>query len=467
MQDETTRALGRAIHHSLQHLDQLPYAPVGPTVDLATMRRRLLRPLGDGPLPAEQVIDELVADSAGGIVGSAGGRFHAWVVGGSVPAALAADWLTSTWDQNAGLYAAGPAAAIAEDATGAWVRELLGLPRQDSFALVTGCQMAHATCLAAARNAVLRSKGWDVEADGLQGAPAIRVISGNQRHSSTTRALRLLGLGKNCVIDIPADDQYRLRPADLEAELRREPDRPTIVLLLAGELCTGSFDPFRELIPIAKKYNAWVHVDGAFGLWAAASARFRHLTDGVDLADSWATDGHKWLNVPYDSGFAFVRDNAAHLASMSSRESYLIYDGNARDQMDWNPEFSRRARGFAAYAAIRQLGRSGVEQLVDRCCDLALALVRGVGALPGAEIVWEPQINQGLVRFPDPAGLDDNAWTDKVIAAILASGEAFFGGTTWHGSRCMRVSVSNWRTTQAEVDRVIAAVENVLKRLES
>lgn len=462
MTDETAVALSRAVHHTMEYLGRLEEAPVGATADLATIRRRLLKPLGDAPLPAAQVVDELVADSEGGIIGSAGGRFYAWVVGGSVPASLATDWLTTAWDQNAGIYASGPAAAIAEEASGAWLKELLHIPDGASFALVTGCQMAHVTCLAAARNAVLRARGWNVEEEGLSGAPRIRILSGDQRHGSTSRAIRLLGLGKNCVIDIPVDERGCLQPEPLEETLKSEPDRPTIVLLQAGELNTGAYDPFADLIPIAKKYNAWVHVDGAFGLWAAATPRFRYFLNGADLADSWATDGHKWLNVPYDSGYAFVRDAAAHQASMSHRESYLIHDAEARDQMDWNPEWSRRARGFPTYAALRQLGRSGVADLVERCCDHARALVLGIGALPGAEVVWEPQINQGLVRFLDPEGRDHNSWTDLVISKIVASGEAFFGGTNWRGKRCMRVSVCNWRTSASDVDRVVAAFAGIL-----
>jgi len=278
--------------------------------------------------------------------------------------------------------------------------------------------------------------------------------------------VRLLGLGKANMVDLPVDDDGRLLPATLAAGLDREADRPAIVLLQAGDLNTGAYDLFAELIPIAKRHGAWVHVDGAMGLWAAASPRLRHLLNGAELADSWATDGHKWLNVPYDCGYAFVRDPESHRASMSHRESYLIHDAEARDQMDWNPEWSRRARGFSTYAALRQLGREGVAALVERCCDHARALVLGIGALPGAEVVWEPQINQGLVRFLDPSTAateaDHDRRTDHVIARINASGEAFFGGTMWRGRRCMRVSVSNWRTSEADVVRVIRAVASIL-----
>ena len=462
MQDPNLRPLNRALHHALEYLESLDRAPVGPTADLATMRRQLLKPLADDPIAADQVIDELVADSAGGIVGCSGGRFYAWVIGGALPASLAADWLTSIWDQNAGLYASGPAAAIVEEACGVWLKDLLNVPETVSFALVTGCQMAHVTCLAAARHSQLRTRGWNVEDRGLFGAPPIRIITGSARHGSTERAIRLLGFGKASIVDLPVDDSGRLLPATLAEALRRDPECPAIVLLQAGDLNIGAYDPFADLIPIAKAHRAWVHIDGAFGLWAAASPRFRHLLDGAELADSWATDGHKWLNVPYDCGYAFVKDREAHQASMSHRESYLIHDAEARDQMDWNPEWSRRARGFPTYAALRQLGRSGVADLVERCCEHARALVVGIGSLPGAEVVWEPQINQGLVRFPDPKGEDDDRHTDLVIAKIAASGEAFFGGTRWRGRRSMRVSVCNWRTSAEDVKRVIGAVAAIL-----
>jgi len=442
-----------ALSAALRHLDSLNTTSVGATATLEALRTRLGMALADEGIAAEQVVAELLRDVEGGLIGSAGGRFFGWVIGGAVPSSLAADWLASTWDQNAGLYAAGPAAAVVEEVAGGWLKELLGLPAAASFAFVTGCQMAHTTCLAAARHAVLERRGWDVEQRGLFGAPSIRVVTSAERHGTIDRALRLLGMGRDCVVDIAADDQGRLQPAALEAALD---DSPTIVLLQAGDLNIGAYDPFAELVPIAHRRGAWVHVDGAFGLWANASSRYRHLLAGVEAADSWATDGHKWLNVPYDSGYAFVADSVAHRAAMSYRASYLTHDEAARDQLDWTPEWSRRARGFATYAALRELGRRGVAELVERCCEHARAIVSGIGALPGAEVVWMPQINQGLVAF------GDDARTDAVIAAILASGEAFFGGTTWRGRRSMRVSVCNWQTNGDDVRRAIAAAAKAL-----
>ena len=460
-------ALEHALGHSLAHLDNLERRPVGAVASLRTLRERLGKPLGNDGMAAEQVIDELVAGTAGGILGNAGGRFFGWVIGGALPAALAADWLTSAWDQNAASYACGPAAAVIEEVCGAWLKDLLGLPGHATFALTNGCQMAHVTALAAARNALLARRGWDVERDGLAGAPPIRILSGDQYHGSITRAARLLGLGTRAVTGLPVNAAGQLDPATLEQALQQAPGAPTIVLLQAGDLNIGAYDNFAELVPLAHRHGAWVHVDGAFGLWANASARHRHLLAGVELADSWATDGHKWLNVPYDSGFAFVAEAQAHRNAMSYAASYIATNDQVREQSDWNPEWSRRGRGFATYAALRQLGRGGVEALVERCCGAAHALVTGIGALPGASMMWEPHINQGLVRFLDPAPgateADHDRWTDAVTAAVLAGGEALFSNSTWRGKRCMRVSVCNWQTDAQDVARAVAAVARLLQ----
>jgi len=463
------RPLEAAFRNALSYLENLDQTPVAATADLLTLRNRLRKPLTGEGVDPEQIIDELVRDVNDGLLGSAGGRFFGWVVGGSLSAALAADWLTATWDQNAALYACSPASAIVEEVAGEWLKDILGLPASASFALVTGCQMAHVTCLAAARHSLLDRRDWDVEQRGLFGAPPIRILSSNQRHGSIERAIRLLGLGHAQVIDLQTDSGGRLQPETIEQALRSDPSSPTIVLLQAGDLNIGAYDPFETLIPIAKRYSAWVHVDGAFGLWVAASPLYRHLVRGIEAADSWATDGHKWLNVPYDCGYAFIADSKSHLASMSHRAAYLVHDEDARDQMDWNPEWSRRGRGFPTYAALRQLGRDGVANLVERCCKHAHSIVMGIGALPGAEVLWEPTINQGLVRFldprPDASEKDHDRWTDKVMAAILAAGEAFFGGTTWRGRRAMRVSVCNWQTSNEDVERVIASVAQVTESL--
>jgi glutamate/tyrosine decarboxylase-like PLP-dependent enzyme len=458
-------ALDRAAHHASVWLEGLDTRAVNATTSLDQLRARLRVPLTRDGVDPVQVIDDLAAATEGGLLGSPGGRFYAWVIGGTLPSALAADWLTSAWDQNAGMYATAPAAAVAEEVAGEWLLDLLDLPRDASFAFVTGCQMAHVTALAAARSGVLRDAGWDVEKDGLFGAPRIRVIANATRHVSIDRALRFLGFGERAVQPIETDERGRVTERALDEALRAATG-PTIVVLAAGDLNTGEFDRFRELIPLAKSRGAWVHVDGAFGLLARASATKRHLLDGVELADSWATDAHKWLNAPFDSGIAIVRDRAAHRAAMTVSASYLAPSDEVRDEVDWNPEFSRRARGFALYAALRELGRDGLADLIDRSCAHCRAIVTGIAALPGAEALWIPELDQGLVRFLDsrPGAVkeDHDARTDGVIAAINATGEAFFGGVTWNGRRAMRVSVVNWRTSDSDVARTIEAARRVL-----
>jgi aromatic-L-amino-acid decarboxylase len=300
----------------------------------------------------------------------------------------------------------------------------------------------------------LARSGWDVEKQGLSGAPRLRVVTSTERHGTVERAVRLLGLGADSIEMLPAEDDGTLSPRSLEAARL---DERSIVVLQAGDLNLGAFDNFEALIPIARRSNAWVHVDGAFGLWAAASPKFAHFLRGADAADSWATDGHKWLNVPYDCGYAFVADRDAHRRAMSQRAAYLEHAADARDQLDWNPDHSRRARGFATYAALRELGRKGVADMIERCCRCAREIVDGIGQLQGAEIVWRPTLNQGLVRF------GDDRRTDEVIAAVQRGGLAFFGGTTWRGQRAMRVSVCNWRTDQPHVRRAIEAVREALE----
>jgi len=458
--------LERTTELALEFLSSLDTAPVAPTASLAELRRRFAHPLGDDGIAPTAVVEELARNSEGGLVGSAGARFYGWVIGAGLPAALAADWLTATWDQNAGLAACSPVAAVVEEVCGDWLKEVLGLPATASFALVTGCQMAHVTCLAAARHALLARAGWDVNRDGLGGAPRLRIVTSDAVHGTISRAAKLLGIGTAAITVLPTDAKGQLGAAALRDALARESERPAIVVLQAGDVNCGVFDPFAELIAVAHEAGAWVHVDGAMGLWCNAAPTLRHLLAGAEHADSWATDGHKWLNVPYDCGYAFVADPEPHRAAMEHRASYLVHASEVRDELDWTPEHSRRARGFATWAALRELGRNGIADLVTRCCEHAYYLVTRIGALPNARAMCVPQINQGLVRFldprPDATDADHDRRTDEVMAAINATGEAFFTGTTWRGMRCMRVSVSSWRTTTQDVDRAVEAAERVL-----
>jgi glutamate/tyrosine decarboxylase-like PLP-dependent enzyme len=465
MRKDFQPALEAALQQALEYLRNVDDRPVGATVSLETLRRRLCKEWNHHPMLADDVVNELAADIEGGLNNSVNARFYAWVIGGSLPSALAADWLTSTWDQNAGLYSVSPASAIVEEAVGAWLKSLFRLPSQTTFALVTGCQMAHTTCLAAARTWLLKNHGWDVEQQGMSGSPQIRIFCG-ERHGSIDRTLRLLGFGSQSLTELSVDSTGALDAAALEEALRDLNGQPAVVLLQAGDINTGSFDDFEALIPIARRYGAWTHVDGAFGLYATVSPRFEHLVRGMDQAHSWATDGHKWLNVPYDCGYAFVAEPEAHRASMTYQASYLTHQTLTRDPMDWNPEFSRRARGFASYAALRELGRLGVQELIERCCDCAAELVTGLGELEGVTILRAPVINQGLVSFPHPSGGVCNEWNDAVIAAIDAEGTSFFSGTTTsEGRRAMRISVSNWQTSHEDVVRTVAGVKRVLEKM--
>jgi glutamate/tyrosine decarboxylase-like PLP-dependent enzyme len=458
-------ALERAAHHAHAYLATLNTGAVAATASRQELLSRLDVPLTREGVAADVVVDELAAAVDGGLLGSAGGRFFAWVIGGALPSAIAAEWLMSAWDQNAAIYATSPVSSVVEEVAGTWLLDVLRLPRDGSFGFTTGCQTAHFTALSAARDHLLRQCGWSVAEQGLAGSRPIRVFATALHHVSVDRALRYLGIGARQLHVLPVAADGRLESATLETALSHG-GGPTIVALNAGDLNLGAFDPFTTLVPLAHRHGAWVHVDGAFGLFARASSRFEALTAGIDLADSWATDCHKWLNVPQDCGFVVVRHREAHLRGLTIRDSYFVAEDAARDEIDWNPEWSRRARGFPVYAALRELGRDGLTSLVDRCVDHCARLVDEIGALPGAEVVWRPTINQGLVRFlvqhPGATPEQHDARTDEVIGRINRSGEAMFGGVTWNGRRAMRVSIVNWRTTPADVDRTVAAVARAL-----
>jgi len=456
-----TDVLTIAASHAARYLEGLPSRPIAATATIDELRQRLERPLPEAGTPPETVIDELVRDADGGILASGSGRFFGWVIGGTLPVALAADWLTAAWDQNAASNLTAPAEAVVEEICGEWLKTLLGIPQAASFGFVTGCQMAHTTALAAARHKLLRERGWDVERQGLAGAPPLRILTTESRHESIMRSVRLLGIGTDAISYVPTDDLGRMAIDSLAAALRREDGNPVIVCLQAGDLNTGIFDPFEAACPLARAAKAWVHVDGAFGLWAATSGRYRHLLAGAEEADSWATDGHKWLNLPFDSGLVFVAHPAAHRAAFAQDTSYSVPLAKLRNQKDWNPEWSRRGRGFPVYAAIRALGRAGIGEIVERCCAHAERLVSGIGQLAGAEIVAAPVINQGLVRFLAADGNHDRA-TDDVIRRIQAKGVTWFGGATWRSIRVMRVSVCNWLTTDSDIEQALASIGEAL-----
>lgn len=455
-------ALDRAVLHAQAFLDSLDERPVAVTATVQELRSMLDKPLSDNGLAAAEVIDDLARDVEAGLLGSTTGRFFGWVIGGTLPAALAADWLTSAWDQNGATYAVSPASSVVEEVAGRWLKQILHLPEQASFAFVTGCQMAHVTALAAARHQLLADRDWNVTRQGLAGAPSIRILTSELRHESLNRAIGLLGLGLDNIDLVPTGQDGRMSVAELATALEAEPERPTVVCLQAGDLNTGQFDNFDAICPLAHQHNAWVHIDGAFGLWAAASDSYRHLVFGAEQADSWATDAHKWLNVPFDSGIVFVANPQAHLATLTTRAGYFVAaPESARDQVDWNPEWSRRSRGFVLYAALRELGRNGVADMVDRCCAATQQLVAGIDAMDGAEKLAKPIINQGLVRFLATDGNHD-ARTDQVIERIRDAGDVWFGGTDWHDIRAMRISVCNHRTTDRDIERALEAVSVAL-----
>ena len=432
----------------------------------AATRADLMASMG-GPLPergalAEDVVADLARSADPGIVASAGPRYFGFVIGGGLPAALAADWLTSTWDQNGFSFVMSPAASVAEEIAADWILELLGLPSDASVGFTTGVTMASFTGLAAGRHRLLQRVGWDVEDDGLARAPEIAVVIGAEAHATVFASLQMLGLGRKRVVKVEADGQGRMRADALREALTGLRDRPVLVAAQAGNVNTGSFDPLAEIAAAVHELpNAWLHVDGAFGIWAAVAPARRHLVDGLADADSWSTDGHKWLNVPYDSGIVVVRDQDAHRSAMLHGAAHYVPGvSGERDGGNWVGESSRRARGIPIYAAIRELGREGLADLVERCCALAGRMAGRLRGAEGVAILNDVVLNQVLVRFA-PRGHTDgltapdaevDTFTRAVIGAVQADGSCWLGGTTWHGMAAMRISVSNWMTTDADID---------------
>lgn len=457
--DTNRRVLDRAAAEALKFRNSITHRSHSPVKNYAEMVGNFASPLPENPVDGEDVIKELVAKADMGLMMPTGPRFFGWVIGGSHVVGVAADWLASAWGQNVGNHHANPAASAAEATAAGWLLELLDLPRESSVGFVTGATVANFVCLASARDEVLRRAGWNSDADGLFGAPAINVIIGDDAHTTVFSALQFLGLGHDRVIRVKPDDQGRmLVPAFADAITGVR--GPTIVIAQAGQINTGAFDKFADIVPLVKKAGAWLHVDGAFGLWARASAKFSHLAAGIDGADSWATDGHKWLQTPYDSGYAIVRHELAHRRAMTIAASYLPMAAEGeRDPSHYVPELSRRARGFPTWAIIKHLGRSGIAEMVQRHCDVAKLMAERLAAEPGIQILNDVILNQIIVRFGKDETQDrGDELTCKTIARIQADGECFAGGAMWRGKQVMRVSVVGWETTLDEGARSAEAM---------
>jgi glutamate/tyrosine decarboxylase-like PLP-dependent enzyme len=448
------RALQQTAELIADYRTDVGSAPVRPAKDRAETAAALDQELRHEPTPLDAVIEELVTGAEPGLMAMAGPRYYGFVTGGSVDAALVADMLAVGWDQNAFNAAMSPAALAFEDVAGKWLKELLHIPASASVGFTTGAQGANTVGLAAGRRHVLDQHGWDVARDGLHGAPPVRILAGSERHGTVDRAIRLLGFGERAIEQMPSDANGAMDPEALEAALGSGDDRPTIVCAQSGNVNTGACDDLQRIGPAARAADAWLHVDGAFGLWAAASSETYHLVEGIELAHSWATDGHKWLNVPYDSGYAFCAYPDVHAAAMSYAAAYLTgqVEGRVYGGGDFVLDSSRRARGFATWAALRSLGRSGVTELVDRFCRLARRFAEGLDDQEGCEVVNDVVLNQVLVR------VGDAELTDRVERLVQEEGTCWLGATTWRGERLLRISVSNWSTSEADVDASVAAI---------
>jgi glutamate/tyrosine decarboxylase-like PLP-dependent enzyme len=439
--------------------DSLATRPAGSAVGSAALRRDLDQPCPEHGTPAEIVIQELVRGVAPGLVASGSPRYFGFVMSGTTPASLMADWLTSAWDQNAQVEAASPAAAAIEAIVARWVLELLGLPAQASVGLVTGGQMANFTALAAARHTVLERAGWDCDRYGLFGAPAPVVLMSEAAHATVRSALRMLGFGAGQIHSIPCDSEGRMRLEELEVEICNARGRPLILSLQAGNVNTGAFEPIGPIADLVLTENAWIHVDGAFGLWAAVSPELRHLLQDLGRADSWATDAHKWLNVPYDSGLVIVKNPADHRRMKTERCSYAGEQAeDRRDGSTWAPENSRRARAFVLYVVLRELGREGIRDVVERCCERARQLAAGLRQMPGARVLNEVVLNQVIFDLGARPGQDSDAFHGAVAAKLQADGRCWIGTTRWQGRTVLRVSIANRSTMAGDIAATLAAV---------
>ncbi len=444
----------RAAGHAARFFDSVADRAVAGPIDLRSLREAFGGPVPEVGTAPSEVVDALVAAAEPGLVATAGPRYFGFVTGGALPAAVAADWLSATWDQQVALGVSSPAAAVCEETVADWLVDLLGLPRGSGVGLVTGGQMANTTCLAVARRTVLHRLGHDPDRDGLAGCPPVSVVVGAEAHTTIARSLRFLGVGSAQVIEVPADVEGRIEIGAVAEALSLLPrDTPTIVCAQAGNVNSGSFDPFDDIADACYRHGAWLHIDGAFGLWVAATPDRRSLVAGHDRADSWAVDLHKWLNVPYDSGAAIMRDSGAQAETLRLSAPYLVAGEELRDGSSFVPESSRRARCFPAWAAIRSLGRTGIADLVDRCCDHARRFAHLLSAHPSIEVLNDVVINQVMVRLSD-----SDEQTRALVAAVQADGTCWAGPTVWRGKAAMRLSVSNWSTTTEDIDRSAAAI---------
>ncbi len=458
--DADAAAFDAAAAHAKAYRRAVGAMPVRAERSYAEMRAAFAEPVPEAGLPADAVVEELVRRAEGGLLGMVAPTFHGWVIGASHPAGVAVDWLTSAWGQMCGFADPTPAAAVVEEVAAGWVLDLLGLPAEAGVGFVTGATMANFTALAAARGALLSRAGWDVEARGLFGAPEVHVVVGGEVHSSVQLSLRLLGFGAARVHVAAADDEGRMRPDALAAVLAGL-DGPIVVCLQAGHVCSGAFDPFAALIPLAREKAAWVHVDGAFGLWARAAPELAALTAGLEAADSWAADAHKWLQVPYDCGLAIVRDAGALNRAMSVTASYLP-QGENRAPEAFTPEMSRRARGFAVWAVLKALGRQGVAEMVGRHCAVARHIAGLLSAEPGLAVLNDVVLNQVALACGD--GPDADARTRATLAAVQAEGVCYPTGGRWRGREIIRVSVSAGPTTVEDGTRSAAAIVEAWRR---
>ncbi len=455
-------APARAAERARAYFESLPSRPVAPAVDLALLRDAFGGPVPEAGTDASSVIDALVAAAEPGLVATAGPRYFGFVTGGSLPAAVGADWLAAAWDQNAVLGVCSPAAAVCEEVVAEWLVDLLALPPGSGVGLVTGGQMANTTCLAVARRTVLRRAGHDPDRDGLANCPPVAVIVGAEAHATIRRSLAFLGIGTAQVLVVDVDEQGAIRTGAVEATLAGlEAGTPAMVCAQAGNVNTGAFDPFEDIADACAKYGAWMHIDGAFGLWAAAAPARRSLVAGHHRADSWAVDLHKWLNVPYDSGAAIMRDASNQSDALHLSAPYLVAGEELRDGSSFVPESSRRSRCFPVWAAVTSLGRRGISQMVEGCCALAASLAAQLAEHPDVEILNDVVINQVMVRVGD-----SDARTRALIAAVQAEGTCWAGPTTWHGKVAMRISVSNWSTTTADIDMSARAILDVIPATE-